>query len=179
MMMATTRFNFWSDAGGLQSKRAVGMLTGGISCLTYTARKKVWGLPSLGSSGAVLLGVFRNRVTRPATGKPERDVIDFTRFKRFFYVGPYVGHGPQGANLFNEINGKWRRRWDSNPRDPFGPTPLAGERLRPLGHVSTDTFSCQPSGSQEENPLFRFGFRIRVWTVLVSSLAPNTLQMVD
>ena len=32
--------------------------------------------------------------------------------------------------------GKWRRRRDSNPRDGFPPTPLAGERLRPLGHVS-------------------------------------------
>jgi beta-glucosidase len=32
----------------------------------------------------------------------------------------------------------WRRRRDSNPRDPSGPTPLAGERLRPLGHVSAD-----------------------------------------
>ena len=33
---------------------------------------------------------------------------------------------------------KWRRRRDSNPRDGFPPTPLAGERLRPLGHVSAD-----------------------------------------
>ena len=30
----------------------------------------------------------------------------------------------------------WRRRRDSNPRDGFPPTPLAGERLRPLGHIS-------------------------------------------
>ena len=36
--------------------------------------------------------------------------------------------------------GFWRRRWDSNPRDPSGPTPLAGERLRPLGHVSAAVF---------------------------------------
>ena len=34
----------------------------------------------------------------------------------------------------------WRRRRDSNPRDGFPPTPLAGERLRPLGHVSTDPY---------------------------------------
>lgn len=38
--------------------------------------------------------------------------------------------------------GKWRRRWDSNPRDGFPPTPLAGERLRPLGHVSADPYIC-------------------------------------
>src|SRR5687767_11526200 len=32
----------------------------------------------------------------------------------------------------------WRRGWDSNPRDgSTPPTPLAGERLRPLGHLST------------------------------------------
>ena len=30
----------------------------------------------------------------------------------------------------------WRRRRDSNPRDDSSPTPLAGERLRPLGHIS-------------------------------------------
>lgn len=32
--------------------------------------------------------------------------------------------------------GKWRRRRDSNPRYRFRYTPLAGERLRPLGHLS-------------------------------------------
>jgi hypothetical protein len=32
--------------------------------------------------------------------------------------------------------GKWRRGRDSNPRDGCPPTPLAGERLRPLGHLS-------------------------------------------
>ena len=36
---------------------------------------------------------------------------------------------------------RWRRRRDSNPRDPSGPTPLAGERLRPLGHVSADRYT--------------------------------------
>ena len=39
------------------------------------------------------------------------------------------------------INGKWRKRRDSNPRDGSPPTPLAGERLRPLGHVSVDRFN--------------------------------------
>jgi hypothetical protein len=32
----------------------------------------------------------------------------------------------------------WRRRRDSNPRTSHPVTPLAGERLRPLGHVSAD-----------------------------------------
>ena len=47
------------------------------------------------------------------------------------------------------IQGGWQRRRDSNPRDPHGPTPLAGERLRPLGHVSTEPFSNEFTGGQE------------------------------
>ena len=31
---------------------------------------------------------------------------------------------------------EWRRGRDSNPRDSYPPTPLAGARLRPLGHLS-------------------------------------------
>ena len=31
---------------------------------------------------------------------------------------------------------KWRREWDSNPRYDLSYTPLAGERLQPLGHLS-------------------------------------------
>jgi hypothetical protein len=36
---------------------------------------------------------------------------------------------------------KCRRGWDSNPRDGCPSTPLAGERLRPLGHLSGPAFS--------------------------------------
>ncbi len=36
--------------------------------------------------------------------------------------------------------GKWRTGRDSNPRDGSPPTPLAGERLRPLGHLSADPY---------------------------------------
>ena len=63
--------------------------------------------------------------------------------------GSHTRHGNIGRNAprflsdYNVLSA-WRRRWDSNPRDPFGPTPLAGERLRPLGHVST-TFPISPS----------------------------------
>ena len=39
----------------------------------------------------------------------------------------------------------WRRRWDSNPRYPSGYTPLAGERLRPLGHLSARGFTMRRS----------------------------------
>ena len=52
----------------------------------------------------------------------------------------------------------WRRRWDSNPRDPSGPTPLAGERLRPLGHVSADgstiLSNSKTSGKYKKPSLF-------------------------
>ena len=30
----------------------------------------------------------------------------------------------------------WRRRWDSNPRGPFGPNGFQDRRLQPLGHPS-------------------------------------------
>ncbi len=52
--------------------------------------------------------------------------------------------------------GKWRRRRDSNPRDGFPSTPLAGERLRPLGHVSADRCNGRASGKQ--------GGNWRLWT---------------
>lgn len=52
----------------------------------------------------------------------------------------------------------WRRRRDSNPRDPSGPTPLAGERLRPLGHVSADPYICQ---SLEKQGVFSNFCRVR------------------
>ena len=34
--------------------------------------------------------------------------------------------------------GRWRREWDSNPRDPYEPTRVPGERLQPLGHPSAN-----------------------------------------
>ena len=44
---------------------------------------------------------------------------------------------PTQDNCGKSRNGLgWRRGWDSNPRGGFPPTPLAGERLRPLGHLS-------------------------------------------
>ena len=56
------------------------------------------------------------------------------------------------------ILGWWRRRRDSNPRDPSGPTPLAGERLRPLGHVSaqrsTILSNSKTSGKYKKTTLF-------------------------
>ena len=55
--------------------------------------------------------------------------------------------------------GFWRRRRDSNPRDPSGPTPLAGERLRPLGHVSADGSTIlsagKTSGKYKKPSLFK------------------------
>ena len=46
----------------------------------------------------------------------------------------------------------WRRRWDSNPRDGFPSTPLAGERLRPLGHVSADGYRRASVEYSRRNP---------------------------
>ena len=65
-------------------------------------------------------------------------------------VGTSVG-APCAAQKFIVKNQqynmhKWRRRRDSNPRDGFPPTPLAGERLRPLGHVSIGAYSRASDG---------------------------------
>jgi hypothetical protein len=49
-------------------------------------------------------------------------------------------------NCPDDWRGNWRRRWDSNPRDGSPPTPLAGERLRPLGHVSAERCSRSARG---------------------------------
>jgi hypothetical protein len=51
-----------------------------------------------------------------------------------------VGIKQGNGDIADRDWGGWRRRRDSNPRDSFPPTPLAGERLRPLGHVSADRF---------------------------------------
>ena len=53
--------------------------------------------------------------------------------------------------------GLWRRRRDSNPRDDSSPTPLAGERLRPLGHVSVDPFSDVGGGVKGELGVYGVG----------------------
>lgn len=46
----------------------------------------------------------------------------------------YLQRSEIGLRRWEE--GKWRRGRDSNPRDGCPSTPLAGERLRPLGHLS-------------------------------------------
>ena len=51
-------------------------------------------------------------------------------------------------DMNSTAKGKWRRRRDSNPRDPSGPAPLAGVCLRPLGHVSADPYICGPRDRQ-------------------------------
>ena len=42
-----------------------------------------------------------------------------------------------------DLKGLWRRGWDLNPRGDFSPTPLAGARLRPLGHLSAAPYTGQ------------------------------------
>ena len=46
------------------------------------------------------------------------------------------------------LEGKWRRRRDSNPRDGSPSAPLAGVCLRPLGHVSADPYMDQAPWKQ-------------------------------
>ena len=66
--------------------------------------------------------------------------------------GDWVDHGiSQRVTHSRRLNFMklWRRRRDSNPRDDSSPTPLAGERLRPLGHVSTDAYMHNDRGVQD------------------------------
>lgn len=55
--------------------------------------------------------------------------------------------------------GSWRRGWDSNPRYRLRYTPLAGERLRPLGHLSTRVAVAEESAfSKGIGPNFSYAF---------------------
>ncbi len=72
-----------------------------------------------------------------------------------------------GVNAVPTQGLKWRRRGDSNPRDGSSPsTPLAGERLRPLGHLSgTAQIAFRPPRFQAKtlcgrilNPILLCGF---------------------
>jgi hypothetical protein len=51
--------------------------------------------------------------------KAERDSLQSNalghRFKRFFFVGLYVGHAAKTFKLVNYFNGIWRKLRDSNP----------------------------------------------------------------
>ena len=45
------------------------------------------------------------------------------------------------SSIICPLSSHWRRERDSNPRWSYQPhTPLAGERLQPLGHLSRYTF---------------------------------------
>src|SRR6195256_1768240 len=41
---------------------------------------------------------------------------------------------------------RWRRRGDSNPRDPFGPNGFQDRRIQPLSHPSVSQFNWQCPG---------------------------------
>ena len=90
------------------------------------------------------------------------------------------GKNPAAAGSGERFReGKWRRRWDSNPRDPFGPTPLAGERLRPLGHVSDYAYNRASTGftRQKFKRLMRHGTALQAlemaWKGTVWGSAPG------
>ncbi len=52
-----------------------------------------------------------------------------------------------GVNSVPTQGLKWRRGRDSNPRSGFPLTPLAGERLRPLGHLSAPVRLIKKTGA--------------------------------
>ncbi len=79
-------------------------------------------------------------------------------------VSLFVVHSGQQSFGYRDNNpvktstwGGWRRRRDSNPRDDSSPTPLAGERLRPLGHVSAGRSNGRSLGKQDQISSFLVG----------------------
>ena len=87
----------------------------------------------------------KSRVSQPPPGAESDFAAGHLRplsFRRFpaqsaLRWGVYRGRAFRLIVCFQGLRWhKWRRRWDSNPRDGCPSTPLAGERLRPLGHVS-------------------------------------------
>ena len=74
----------------------------------------------------------------------QRSIVHIRTSKATKCISECIQEGASIGNLSIDqyvAPNSWRRRRDSNPRDGFPPTPLAGERLRPLGHVSTDAYS--------------------------------------
>jgi hypothetical protein len=61
-------------------------------------------------------------------------------------VANSCGNGPKKAAsghfslLFKQVLTEWRRGWDSNPRDPFGPNGFQDRRIQPLCHPSDAVF---------------------------------------
>ena len=51
-----------------------------------------------------------------------------------------VGSSRKSADPARKARPTWRRGWDSNPRYRSRYTPLAGERLQPLGHLSASRY---------------------------------------
>ena len=51
-----------------------------------------------------------------------------------------VGSFRKSADPPRKARTAWRRGWDSNPRYRSRYTPLAGERLQPLGHLSASRY---------------------------------------
>src|SRR6266852_4677848 len=65
-----------------------------------------------------------------------------------------TGHNHSGASLATQD--RWRRRRDSNPRDPFEPNGFQDRRFQPLTHSSAFDF----------NPLRKLGGQLCPWAVV-------------
>jgi hypothetical protein len=60
------------------------------------------------------------------------------------------------------INDKWRRRRDSNPRDPFESNGFQDRRFQPLTHSSASKYNLQTAFSGIVDDTFRADRRILV-----------------
>ncbi len=76
---------------------------------------RITGILPLAALGGVICAAIRARARgnwRFPECRKQRGRIP----KRFFHVGRYDGYEVKTPDLINEINGNWRKRWDSNPR---------------------------------------------------------------
>src|SRR5208337_538737 len=67
---------------------------------------------------------------------------------------------PLGTHCSENLISKWRRRWDSNPRDPYGSTRFPSVLFQPLTHVSRSQGTSGTvdtrlaSGRRGSNPVY-------------------------
>ena len=72
------------------------------------------------------------------------DCVDVVQYNLPQTQGSIEKAGPE-LDAFVHRDQQWRRGGDSNPRNGAKPfTPLAGERLRPLGHLSVSALVGMP-----------------------------------
>jgi hypothetical protein len=94
---------------------------------------------ALQSAPRDLRGRISKGVWAPRGMEPERKHLNVGNFRE---LGRNLEVSARIAGTERNCATGWRRGWDSNPRDPFGPNGFQDRRFQPLTH---------PSGCPESN----------------------------